>query len=281
MIELSGGFLDLAKKAVNDIEGLKFATLFGSLVVEGHSYHDIDVAIGVSGGDKYLVLCEVLESLSKALKVREEEIDIVDLDRADLAIKGEVVRSGLVLLDRTGYRMRLVEELNTRYTEYDEIESLNIREWTSSEDPSKINLRIAERRIDFARRETQFLKENVLNQGVDGVEGSPILKRLMERGLHLITEALLDVLRHIVSTMGWGPALSYSDLAEISFTNRVIDEGLKVEILNSVRLRNIKIHRYLEVDYRRLYKESGKLERIVRDFEKQVLRFIDSLGASN
>jgi uncharacterized protein YutE (UPF0331/DUF86 family) len=98
----------------------------------------------------------------------------------------------------------------------------------------------------------------------------------MERGFHLIIEAVLDSLRHIVSAMGWGPALSYSDLAEICSLKGVIDEGLKDEILNGVRLRNIIIHRYLEVDYRKLYEESGELEKIVKDLEIQVQRFIKS-----
>jgi predicted nucleotidyltransferase len=60
-----------------------FAALFGSLATRGLSGHDIDIAVKVEGRDKYTSLARLFQELSDVLGVREEAIDIVDLDRAD------------------------------------------------------------------------------------------------------------------------------------------------------------------------------------------------------
>jgi len=274
MVNSSGELLDKTRMAVSKIEGLEFAALFGSLVTRGETGHDIDVAVKVSGEGKYSSLCRIVESLSKALGVEEERIDLVDIDRASLELKKEVLVDGIVLLDNMNYRRRLLAELNAKYIEYDELQSINIREWVDSKDPSSIDLRVVKGRIDFAKGEVQFLKENVLGHSPEDVMSSPILRRLMERGYHLIIEAMLDVCRHIASVMGWGPALSYPDLVEICFQHNVIAGKLGEDILKGARLRNIIIHRYLEVDYRKLYEESGELGEVVGEFERQVLDFV-------
>jgi len=274
---LSEGVLDEIRRIVSGIEGLEFVALFGSLAERGKFIHDVDVAVKASGKDKYSAFCKVVGGLSEGLNVREEQVDIVDLDRADLRVKKEVVVKGIVLLDRAGYRRRLIKEVNAKYAEYDELQKISVNEWIESDNPSSVNLNIVKRRIDFAKAEVQFLKENVLCKGIVEVENSPVLQRLMERSYHLSIEAILDVCRHITSSMGWGPALSYYDFIDLCFKHKVIDEGLKENVVRDVLLRNIIIHRYLEVDYRKLYEESAKLEGIVKEFEKQVLSFIRKL----
>ncbi len=269
--------LNRMRGVLKRVEGLEFASLFGSMATKREAYHDIDVAVKASGEDKYEVFCRVVEELSKTLNISEERIDIVDLDRADIELKMEVAMKGIVLLDRTGYRRRLIDELNARYSEYAELQRLNIDEWISSEDPSTINVNIVKRRLDFAKAETRFLRENVLNKSVAEIEGSPILQRLLERSFHLISEAMLDVCRHITSAMGWGPALSYSGYVETCFGHGVIDEELKEKLLRAIRLRNLIIHRYLELDYRKLYEEATKLEEVTKKFTKQVLSFIKKI----
>lgn len=75
--------------------------------------------------------------------------------------------------------------------------------------------------------------------------------------------------------MGWGPALSYAEFVELCFKHKVVDDKELMDmIINGIRLRNIIIHRYIEVDYGKLYEESEKLEEMVKKFEKQVLTFV-------
>jgi uncharacterized protein YutE (UPF0331/DUF86 family)/predicted nucleotidyltransferase len=273
---LSDDMLSRVRNVLNGVKSVAFACLFGSLVTGGKSHHDIDIAVKVLGKDKYKVLCSLVKELSKSLGVKEEMIDLVDLDRADLELKKEIIVHGIILLDHIDYEKTLVNEINAKYIEYDEIQKANIGEWVKSDDPSNVNVSIVKRRIDFAKNELQFIRKYVLSKSVDEVENSQVLKRLLERSFHLILESILDVCRHIVSVMGWGPVLSYSDVIEECFKHGIISEDLKEKILAYIRLRNIIIHRYLEVDYKELYMETKELKKILTLFEKQVLNFIKS-----
>lgn len=274
-VKFSEGFVERARKVLDGFSDVKFAALFGSLVIRGETYHDVDVALKVDCEDKYEVICRVVEGLARALKLQEECIDVVDLDRAGLELKKDVLTRGVTLVDRGGYSRALIDEVNARYLECGEIQEASVKEWINSRNPS-INLNIVKGRLDFTKGELQFLHEQVLSHSVEEVEASPVLRRLLERSFQLIIEAMLDISRHIVSVMGWGPALSYSDLAEICFRHAVVEGEVKESLLNAVRLRNLIIHRYIEVDYERLYEEAGKLESVVRCFEGQILNFIRS-----
>ena len=277
MIKLDRKLINKMKYTLNNIEGLEFVALIGSLAERGETYHDLDIAIKTDKRNKYPILCKVIQDLSRELSIKEEQIDVIDLDRADLELKKEVITKGQILLDRIGYKEKLIEELNAKYAEYNEFQKICINEWINSADPSTIDVNIIKRRMDFIKSETAFLKENILDKSIEEVKKSPILKRLIERSFHLILEAILDICRHIVSSMGWGPALSYSEFVELCHEHNVIDKKLKEEIIREIRLRNIIIHRYLEIDYRKLYEESEKLEGIVKEFERQILSFIRKL----
>ena len=277
MIKLDRKLVNKMKCTLNNIEGLEFVALIGSLAERGETYHDLDIAIKTDKRNKYPILCKVIQDLSRELSIKEEQIDVIDLDRADLELKKEVITKGQILLDRIGYKEKLIEELNAKYAEYNEFQKICINEWINSADPSTIDVNIIKRRMDFIKSETAFLKENILDKSIEEVKKSPILKRLIERSFHLILEAILDICRHIVSSMGWGPALSYSEFVELCHKHNVIDKKLKEEIIREIRLRNIIIHRYLEIDYRKLYEESEKLEGIVKEFERQILSFIRKL----
>jgi uncharacterized protein YutE (UPF0331/DUF86 family)/predicted nucleotidyltransferase len=274
MFRLSNELIEDLRSVLDGIKDVEFAALFGSVASRRASYHDIDLAVKVRRNGKYRTLCRVVEGASRILNIPEEYVDVVDLDRADLDLRKEVAVNGIVLVDRANYMRGLIDEVNAKYIEYSEIKERSLKEWLSLADPSSIDLSIVKRRIDFAKEEIQFLEENVLSHNMVEVSRSPILMRLLERSFQLITEAILDACRHIVSVKGWGPALSYSDLVRLCSEHKVISGKLKEELLNVTRLRNIIVHRYLKIDYEGLYEESRKLKGIVRDFEKQILELI-------
>jgi len=89
--------------------------------------------------------------------------------------------------------------------------------------------------------------------------------------VHTIVESILDIARHIVSVKGWGPAETYRDYIEILHRQGIIPPELAEELYKFTAWRNILVHRYIEVDYPRLYEDSKKLASIVREFEKQII----------
>jgi len=265
--------IERLRKSLEAVDGLVFAALFGSLATRGFSLHDVDVAVKASGRDKYEVLLEVAERVAGELGVSVDLVDVVDLDRASLELKKRVVEEGLVLVDR-GYWRRLAEEVARRYPEYAEHLEFSIKEWLSSPDPTRIDVGVLKRRMDFIRSETEFLEEYVLSKDPAEVAESPVYRRLLERSYQLIVEAMVDVCRHVVSAKGWSPAYSSREYVEECARRGVVSRDLGQEIVRAIGLRNIIIHRYLEVDYSRLYREAVKLAALAREFEKQLVQFI-------
>ena len=273
LVRLDEQLVDKVRYAVSNVEDVEFMALFGSLIVRGETYHDVDVAVKVKSDDKYSVFCRLVERLAGALSVPEERIDIVDLDRADLDLTKEVATHSLIVVDKAGYGSKIVKELSLKYPERGELIRLDVEEWLRSNDPSSIDLNAVKKRFDFIRSELRFLDDHVFKYDVDELGKSPTLKRLLERGFQLIIEASLDICRHIVSVMGWGPATSYLELIHICCKHGVITEEVKGEMLNAVRLRNVIIHRYLEIDYVELHRRAEELEKLMKQFETAIINF--------
>jgi len=253
-----------------------FLAVAGSVAGRGFSAHDVDVAVKLSGTcRKYDVLISLLGDISRILRVPEDRIDLIDLDRADPEVKLSVLRGSIIVIDG-GYREELVREVEETYLEHSEYSRLSLNEWLWSEDPTSINMAVVKRRLDFVRAEIGFLMEHVLQKPLDEIRGSPVLSRVLERSYQLIIEALIDVARQIVSSMGWKPCFTATEYIERLAEHGAIPRELAGEIVKRIRLRNIIIHRYLDVDYGEMYSDASKLIAVAKEFEKHVVKFIRS-----
>jgi len=116
----------------------------------------------------------------------------------------------------------------------------------------------------------------VLKKPLDEVKSSPILSRVLERGHQLIVEALIDLARHIASSMGWGPCFTAKDYVNKLAEHGVIPEELTGEIIKRIRLGNIIVH--LDVDYDELYNDASKLIAITEELERCVVGFLRRYG---
>jgi uncharacterized protein YutE (UPF0331/DUF86 family)/predicted nucleotidyltransferase len=251
-----------------------FLALIGSLATKSSGGHDIDLAVKIEGGDKYATLARLVKEISEALGVGEELIDIVDLDRADAMLKARVLQEGLALVDKKNFKEKLHEELSQVNPDYWEYAALSLREWLKLEDPTHIDVMVVKRRIDFIKSEIEFLKEYVLSKNVNDVESSPILGRLLERGYQLIVEAVIDICRHVASVKGWRTAGVAKDYIIECVKHGVINASLAEQLTHHIALRNIIIHRYLTIDYEKLYEEALKLTKHASDFERYLREFI-------
>jgi uncharacterized protein YutE (UPF0331/DUF86 family)/predicted nucleotidyltransferase len=251
-----------------------FLVLFGSLATKNSRGHDIDLAVKIEGSDKYETLARLVREISETLGVGEELIDIVDLDRADTMVKARVLQEGLVLVDKKNFKEKLHEELSQVNPDYWEYAVFSLREWLKLEDPTHIDVIVVKRRIDFIKSEIEFLEEYVLSKNVNDVKSSPILGRLLERGYQLIVEAIIDICRHLASVKGWRTAGVAKDYIIECVKHGVVDASLAEQLTHHIALRNIIIHRYLAIDYEKLYEEALKLMKHARDFERYLQEFI-------
>lgn len=251
-----------------------FAAIVGSLASRGFSVRDVDIAVKLECEDKYACFSKILDGVARLLSIDFESIDLIDLDRADPGLKKKVISEGLILVDRGYLKEVVMEDLSKLFPEYDEHLHLSIIEWLASRDPTSIDLEVLKRRADFIRSEVSFLEEYVLSKSSSDVCSSPVLKRLLERSYQLIVESFIDICRHIVSAKSWGPSFTARGFVEKCREHGVIDSEISHRIIESLKLRNIIVHRYIEVDYDRLYAEAKRLVELARDFERRLTEFL-------
>ena len=255
---------------------VKLAYLIGSIAERGFSYHDVDVAVllDCDPGDKLRLLGEIHNDICKALSISDDRVDVVPIDDVDWHFKYKIVK-GIKLVDRDNANLQLIRELNAIYPELRLLLDLNLREWIRMDDPRNIDWGIVKKRIDYAFKATETLNE-ILAKPLEEITSSTILKLAFERLVHTIVESILDVARHIVSVKGWGPAETYRDYIEILYKQGILPSELAQELYKFTTWRNILVHRYIEIDYSKLYEDSKKLADIVRKFEKQIIKLKES-----
>jgi len=264
------------REALSRRKEVKLAYLIGSIAERGFSYHDVDVAVllDCDPGDKLRLLGEIHNDICKALSISDDRVDVVPIDDVDWHFKYRIVK-GIKLVDRDDASLQLIRELNITYPELRLLLDLNLREWSRMDDPRSIDWSIIKKRMDYAFKASETLNE-ILAKPLEEITSSAILKLAFERLVHTIVESILDVARHIVSVKGWGPAETYRDYIEILYKQGIISSKLAEELYKFTAWRNILVHRYIEIDYSKLYEDSKKLSSIVREFEKQIIKLKES-----
>ena len=234
---------------------------------------DIDVALLVTQEEEAAVV-DVKGNLARALSVREEMVDTIDLSRADLHLKRKVLAEGIKLIDRGGFEDAIKKEINEKYPEFRLFHELDVREWLNSPDPTSIDPILVKKRIDVLKEEASFLSEEVLAKPLEEVVSSGALRRLLERSVHVMTEAILDTCRHLVSAKGWGPVETYKDYAGQMAEHGVLSRDMVERFKKHVDWRNVLVHRYLKIDHEKLYKDAGELVSLSKEFEISISRFL-------
>jgi len=103
------------KEILSQRKEIIFAYLFGSLV-EGESFHDVDVAIYGEEAFSLSLLFELANLLENEIGY---PVDLVDMKRADLGLKIHIFSKGLLLFSRDEeLRTDLMEECARKYQEY-------------------------------------------------------------------------------------------------------------------------------------------------------------------
>jgi predicted nucleotidyltransferase len=118
-------FKDTAKAVLGACDGLSFAVLVGSQASgTAHALSDWDIALQwaptVSAVDPLVATEELRQKLRHALKVSEEQIDLIDLAGARLTMRALVVEEGLPLF--IGNELAWVRFMQTTWAELEDHE---------------------------------------------------------------------------------------------------------------------------------------------------------------
>ncbi|MEM2915266.1 MAG: nucleotidyltransferase domain-containing protein, partial [Candidatus Bathyarchaeia archaeon] len=126
-------------------ENVLLAYLFGSTARgTAQPISDIDIAVLLKD-NSFEKQADILWRIAKASHMSEDRIDLVDLSRADLHLKYNILREGIKLIDK-GSEEQLTRELIEYYPEIRENLNIVLRAWLK-EDPC-IDQAIVSRRLD-------------------------------------------------------------------------------------------------------------------------------------
>jgi uncharacterized protein YutE (UPF0331/DUF86 family)/predicted nucleotidyltransferase len=245
------------KKLFEEFEGVEAAILFGSIVENGFSLHDIDIALEVGKEDLLEVGC-IVAQIAKALHVNEEYIDVVLLNQANPILLLKILRNGIIIKvqpEAIGKLLQRVQQAPDALMEF--------KQWAML-DP-KLDKAIIISRVEEIRRNAGFIRNEILSKRVEDLNYKDALA--LERAMHRVVEAMLDICRHMVSVYSLGLAESYGEYPEKLAKARKMPKGLSEDVTKLTGLRNILVHCYLEVRVDLLYKTAEEtVERIAGEF---------------
>jgi len=74
-----------------------------------------------------------------------------------------------------------------------------------------------------------------------------VIRRYVERTLHMMIEACIDIANHIISYEGYREPLDNKDVFQILHEEKIINEQLNNRLQKMAQFRNIIVHDYIRV----------------------------------
>lgn len=242
---------------LNDVE---IAILFGSIARGYRHPHDIDIAVKFTTEKSLLDLANLVTHIARHLGTTEDHIDVIDLDYAKPILLLKILKEGIVLKGNPETLKKLYEKASRGIEQL-----IEIKLWSNLDPEPKINKIVITSRVEEIRRNTEFLKREILSKNVDELEYRDILA--LERALHRIAEAILDICRHLTAVYSLGIVESYGEYPRKLAQAGKMPRDLAEDITKLAGLRNILVHRYLEIDLKKLHKAAQEItEKIVPKF---------------
>ncbi len=97
-------------------------------------------------------------------------------------------------------------------------------------------------------------------QGREAFESDEVVQDRVDRNAQLLAQGCADIALHILAGTGTAAPETYAEALEDLGTVGIIDPAIATRLAAAVRLRNVLVHAYLEVDHGRLYDELGWIE---------------------
>lgn len=89
-----------------------------------------------------------------------------------------------------------------------------------------------------------------------------------------IVEACIDIANYIISVRGFRRAEEYSEMFKVLKEEGVIGKGLATKLEDMARFRNLLVHRYGEVDNRRVLEIIKYNLKDIEEFEREIGDFV-------
>jgi uncharacterized protein YutE (UPF0331/DUF86 family) len=137
----------------------------------------------------------------------------------------------------------------------------------------RFDTEIIEGRLDIIERNLRFLEE-YKTQSPDEFTESYRDTQAAKYSLLEIMESCIDIANYIISVRGFRRAEGYSDIFKVLREEDVLEEELSIRLEDMARFRNLLVHRYGEVDNRRVLEIIKKNLTDIKEFEKQIQKYV-------
>jgi len=132
---------------------------------------------------------------------------------------------------------------------------------------------IIEAKLDIIDRNLRFLEEIKTLSPDQFVENYRDVQAAKYSLLETM-EACIDIANYIISVEGFRRADEYSEMFKVLKEERVIGKDLATKLEDMARFRNLLVHRYGEVDNRRVLEIIKHNMKDIEEFEKAIAKFI-------
>ena len=138
----------------------------------------------------------------------------------------------------------------------------------------RLEREIIEGKLDIIDRNLRFLEEFKTLTPEQFLESYKDIQAA-KYSLLEIMEACIDMANYIISVKGFRRAEEYSEMFKVLKEEGVIGEELAAKLEDMARFRNLLVHRYGEIDNRRVLEMLKHNLKDIEEFEKEIEKFIE------
>lgn len=258
--------VEKVRSAASRMDKVRAVILFGSTVRNGRLGRDLDVAVLPRTELSLLDMGELVSILAETLNMPENRIDLVDLSAAHPLLAAKILKEGVLV---KGTLEDLDPVIDKAWEAPDQ--AVTVKQWLNLDPNPQPDKTVITSRVEEIRKNRDFLKNEILTKELNRLSYGETLA--LERALHRIIEAMLDICRHLVSVYSLGIVESYGQYPRKLAEAGKIPVKLAQDLAKLAGLRNILVHRYLEIKLNLLYDAAKEItDRIATEFIKWASR---------
>lgn len=137
----------------------------------------------------------------------------------------------------------------------------------------RLEREIIEGKFDVIDRNLRFLEEIKTISPDQFIESYKDVQAA-KYSLLEIMEACIDIANYIISVKGFRRAEEYGEMFKVLKEEEVIGKELATKLEDMARFRNLLVHRYGEIDNRRVLEIVKHNLKDIEEFEKEIEKFI-------
>ena len=128
-------------------------------------------------------------------------------------------------------------------------------------------------RIDIIERNLKEI-ESIVKEGYEKFSGSFRDELAAKQALLESIEACVDIANHIIAVEGLRRPVDYKDVFKILEEKKLVEKELSFKLQEMAKFRNLLVHRYAEVETKKLFKIMKENIKDIKDFVHLILKIV-------